>query len=72
MHVAFTGVDLNYETTGEGEPLLWLHGFMGADSDWRYIFNEPPAGFRLIAPGPAWAWRVHQSFWRVLIPAGRT
>ncbi len=50
MHAAVNGVDLNYETAGEGTPLLWLHGFMGAGSDWRYIFNEPPAGFRLIAP----------------------
>jgi pimeloyl-ACP methyl ester carboxylesterase len=50
VHAAVNGVDLNYETAGEGTPLLWLHGFMGAGSDWRYIFNEPPAGFRLIAP----------------------
>jgi pimeloyl-ACP methyl ester carboxylesterase len=50
MRVGVNGVDLNYETAGEGEPLLWLHGFMGAGLDWQYIFNEPPAGFRLIAP----------------------
>lgn len=50
MHVAVNGVDLNYEIAGEGAPLLWLHGFMGAGADWRYIFNEPPAGSRLIAP----------------------
>jgi pimeloyl-ACP methyl ester carboxylesterase len=43
-------VDLHYETFGEGEPLLWLHGFFGAGADWRYIFNEPPSGYRLIAP----------------------
>ena len=50
MHVAVNGVDLHYETIGEGEPLLWLHGFMGSGADWTYIFKEPPAGFRLIAP----------------------
>ena len=43
-------VDLHYESFGEGEPLLWVHGFMGAGADWRYIFEAPPAGFRLIAP----------------------
>ena len=50
MLVDINGVELHYETTGEGEPLLWLHGFFGAGQDWKYIFNEPPAGFRLIAP----------------------
>ena len=50
MHVAVNGVDLHYELIGKGEPLLWLHGFMGAGSDWKYIFNDVPAGFQLIAP----------------------
>jgi pimeloyl-ACP methyl ester carboxylesterase len=50
MVVEINGVELNYESTGHGEPLLWLHGFMGAGPDWKYIFNEPPTGFRLIAP----------------------
>ena len=50
MVVEIDGLELHYETAGEGEPLLWLHGFMGAGPDWKYIFNEPPAGFRLIAP----------------------
>ena len=44
------GVDLHYEVAGEGEPLLWLHGFMGSGADWKYIFTEPPAGYRVIAP----------------------
>jgi pimeloyl-ACP methyl ester carboxylesterase len=50
MIVEINGVELNYEMAGDGEPLLWLHGFMGAGPDWKYIFKEPPAGFRLIAP----------------------
>jgi pimeloyl-ACP methyl ester carboxylesterase len=50
MVVEINGVELNYEMIGDGEPLLWLHGFMGAGPDWKYIFKEPPAGFRLIAP----------------------
>ena len=43
-------VELHYEITGEGEPLLWLHGFSGAGSDWKHVFKEPPPGFQLIAP----------------------
>jgi len=50
VHVAVNGVDLHYEIVGQGEPLLWLHGFMGAGVDYQYIFGEAPAGFRLIAP----------------------
>lgn len=44
------GMHLHYNTHGEGEPLLWLHGGMGHGPDWQYIFKEPPAGYRLIAP----------------------
>jgi pimeloyl-ACP methyl ester carboxylesterase len=50
VRVAVNGVDLKYESSGEGSPLLWLHGFLGAGADWKYIFDEAPAGFRLIAP----------------------
>jgi pimeloyl-ACP methyl ester carboxylesterase len=50
MILEVNGIDLHYETAGEGEPLLWLHGFMGSGPDWRYIFKDPPVGYRLIAP----------------------
>jgi pimeloyl-ACP methyl ester carboxylesterase len=50
MLVALEDVDLHYEVVGAGEPLLWLHGFMGSGADWKYIFAEPPAGYQLIAP----------------------
>jgi pimeloyl-ACP methyl ester carboxylesterase len=50
MVVEVNGGQLHCETAGEGEPLLWLHGFMGAGPDWKHIFKEPPAGFQLIAP----------------------
>lgn len=50
MVLEINGIELHYEIIGEGEPLLWLHGFMGAGSDWTYIFRRPPAGYRLIAP----------------------
>lgn len=43
-------VRLRYAVTGSGEPLLWLHGFMGAGADWLHLFPETPSGFRLIAP----------------------
>jgi pimeloyl-ACP methyl ester carboxylesterase len=50
MVVEINGIELHYEFTGDGEPLLWLHGFLGAGPDWKYVFSEPPDGFRLIAP----------------------
>lgn len=50
MVLEINGIELHYEIIGEGEPLLWLHGFMGAGSDWKYIFRQPPDGYRLIAP----------------------
>jgi pimeloyl-ACP methyl ester carboxylesterase len=50
MQVEINGIELSWEIAGEGEPLLWLHGAMGSGPDWRYIFNEPPAGYRIIAP----------------------
>jgi pimeloyl-ACP methyl ester carboxylesterase len=36
--------------TGSGEPLLLLHGFTGCGDDWRHVFAEPLAGYRVIAP----------------------
>ena len=50
MVIDVNGITLHWEETGSGEPLLFLHGGMGCGDDWRYIFNEPPEGFRLIAP----------------------
>jgi pimeloyl-ACP methyl ester carboxylesterase len=44
------GMRLHYDEHGAGDPLVWLHGGMGIGDDWRYIFKEPPAGYRLIAP----------------------
>jgi pimeloyl-ACP methyl ester carboxylesterase len=44
------GIDLACDVRGEGEPLLLLHGFMGAASDWQHVFPSDPPGFRLIAP----------------------
>ncbi len=50
MHIDVEGIELHWEETGDGEPLVWIHGGMGCGSDWRYIFKEPPPGYRLLAP----------------------
>jgi len=50
MILDVNGIGLHWEETGEGEPLLWLHGGFGCGTDWRYIFKDAPAGYRLIAP----------------------
>jgi pimeloyl-ACP methyl ester carboxylesterase len=50
LHIDVNGISLHWEETGDGEPLLWLHGGMGCGEDWTYVFPEPPPGFRLIAP----------------------
>ena len=50
MVIEVNGIELAWDEIGQGEPLLWLHGGMGCGADWKYIFKEPPAGFRLIAP----------------------
>lgn len=50
MLLTTNGIDLHYDVTGEGRPLLWLHGFFGIGADWRHVFGEAPDGFRIIAP----------------------
>lgn len=50
MVVEINGIEMSWEVAGQGEPLLWLHGAMGSGPDWRYIFNEPPAGYQIVAP----------------------
>ena len=46
------GYRMHYGLFGDpaGEPLLWLHGWSGTGEDWKYIFKDPPTGFRLIGP----------------------
>jgi pimeloyl-ACP methyl ester carboxylesterase len=50
MTLNVNGISMHWETHGEGEPLLWLHGAMGCGADWTYLFGEAPAGYQLIAP----------------------
>ena len=43
------GCQIYYEERGEGEPLLLLHGFTGAGSDWQHVFPAgAPDGFRAV------------------------
>ena len=43
-------IEMYYEIRGEGEPLVLLHGGGGVGANWELIFNEPPAGYRLMIP----------------------
>jgi pimeloyl-ACP methyl ester carboxylesterase len=43
-------IDLVYEITGDGEPLVLLHGGGGAGVNWSLIFRDPPPGFQVIVP----------------------
>ena len=48
--IPINGFEMRYEVRGDGEPLLLLHGGGGAGVNWRLVFDEPPAGYRLIVP----------------------
>jgi pimeloyl-ACP methyl ester carboxylesterase len=50
MFIEKDDIQLHYEEAGDGEPLLFLHGFLGCGGDWRHVFPRPPAGHRIIAP----------------------
>ncbi len=52
MDFEVNGYRMHYGLFGDpaAEPLLWLHGWSGSGEDWKYIFKEPPAGFRLFGP----------------------
>jgi len=43
-------MSLFFRDSGEGEPLLLLHGFTGCGDDWKHVFAEPLQGYRIIAP----------------------
>ena len=66
MVIDVNGFEPYWEEIGNGEPLPWLHGGMGCGADWRHIFKEPPAGYRLIwvvpngAHGPVFGDRAPQ------------
>jgi len=43
-------IEMYYETRGEGEPLVLLHGGGGAGVDWKLIFDVAPPDYRLVIP----------------------
>lgn len=43
-------MEMYYETRGEGEPLVLLHGGGGIGANWDPIFKELPKGYWLIVP----------------------
>jgi pimeloyl-ACP methyl ester carboxylesterase len=45
-------MEMYYEVRGDGPPLILLHGFTGAGSDWRYVFDldDLAKTYRLIVP----------------------
>lgn len=47
---SINGIDMYCEIRGDGEPLVLLHGFTGAGADWKLVFADAPAGYRLIVP----------------------
>jgi pimeloyl-ACP methyl ester carboxylesterase len=47
---SINGIDIYFETYGEGKPLLFLHGFMGSGADWGLVFKIPPDGYKSIFP----------------------
>ena len=48
--VNVNGFAMYYESRGEGEPLLLLHGGMGIGADWQHVFPSDPPGYRVIVP----------------------
>jgi pimeloyl-ACP methyl ester carboxylesterase len=48
--IPVNGIEMYFETRGEGEPLVLLHGGGGIGANWELIFREPPANYQLIVP----------------------
>jgi pimeloyl-ACP methyl ester carboxylesterase len=48
--ISVNGIEMFYETHGEGEPLVLLHGGGGVGDNWGLIFKEAPDGYQLIVP----------------------
>ena len=48
--VNVNGFEMYYESRGEGEPLLLLHGGMGIGADWQHVFPSDPPGCRVLVP----------------------
>lgn len=44
------GIRMYYETYGEGEPLVLLHGFGGSGANWKTFVDDFAAGYKLVIP----------------------
>lgn len=44
------GIEMYFETSGDGVPLVLLHGGGGIGANWNLIFKEAPANHKLIIP----------------------
>lgn len=42
--------DIHYRTSGDGVPLVFVHGYLGGGAQWRQQLESPPHGMRVIAP----------------------
>ena len=47
---AINGMQMYFEIHGEGEPLLLLHGFTGAGSNWQAFVGGLSREYQLIIP----------------------
>ena len=49
---SINGMEMSFEVDGDGPALVLLHGFTGAGSDWRYVFDleELAKTYRVIVP----------------------
>lgn len=48
--ISVNGMEMYFETSSAGEPLVLLHGGGGIGANWQLIFREPPEGYQLIVP----------------------
>ena len=48
--ISLNDIEMYFESRGQGEPLLLLHGFTGLGRDWELVFKDPPEAFCSIAP----------------------
>jgi len=48
--ISVNGIDMYYETCGEGKPLLILHGFTGSGAGLAELFNDLAKSHQLIIP----------------------
>jgi pimeloyl-ACP methyl ester carboxylesterase len=48
--VAVNGIEMYYETTGQGEPLVLLHGFNGSGQAWSRVIPDFAKRYQVIVP----------------------